>query len=438
MSALDQKQWAPRPVYHPTPLQCPSCNGLLERFSEHSQLLICGYCNERLELSHAEVVALGKSEQTEFDQFTLDLGQTFTWEEVDYTIIGRVSFLDSDGDPGPKDYLLFHPQFGTLWATEYWGFGNYITHKSRMLPPKEVFEGAKTVQMPDGSKWKFSERETYTIEQVDGALPYIARAGDSVDILELRHASKFGLTMAIERTVGTDEIECSTSQQISRIDWKIAAGQYTEADRKRQARRHMPWWGRLIGVLASVVTIVMLFVAMMDGEYGEEIASFLYSRDDLRVEQVTETFNLTDVSEPVGLRFQSSVDNEWIAIQYAILHSPIEGDAMTYEELLQKEQVLDESQQSRVLMVSDVGISYYHGYEGGESWSEGSLKTTERWMFPENLTGPFRVLLNVPDGEAYNPSVSVTIIQRDRSAGKYVGAIFVCILLSVFFIVTSE
>ena len=57
--------------------------------------------------------------------------------------------------------------------------------------------------------------------------------------------------------------------------------------------------------------------------------------------------------------------------QYAILYSPIEGDAMTYEELVRKEEALGEGQQSQVLMVSDVGMSYYHGYEGGESWSEG-------------------------------------------------------------------
>lgn len=439
MSELEQEQqWAPRPVYHPTPLQCPSCSGLLERFSEHSQLMVCGYCNERLELSHAEVVALGKSEQVEFDQFTLDLGQTFVWEKIDYTIIGRISLLDSEGDPGPKDYLLFHPQFGTLWATEYWGYGYYVTKKSRMLPPKEVFEGARKVQLPDGSHWRFSERETYTIEQVDGALPYIAQAGDTLDVLELRHASKPGVTMAIERTVGTEEIECSISQAIPQKVWKYATGQYTEKDLRRDARRHMPWWGRLIGFAASVITIWLLVTASINQNYGEELASFMYSRDDLRIEHVTETFTLTDVSEPIGLHFRSSVDNEWVAIQYAILHSPIAGDAMTYEELLQKEQVLDESQQSKVLMVSDVGVSYYHGYEGGESWSEGSPKTIEKWMFPADLTGPFRILLSVPDAAANNPTVSVAIVQRDQDAGKYFGAIFVCVLMSLFFILKSE
>ncbi len=439
MSEADQaKQWAPRPVYHPIPLQCPSCNGLLERFSEHSQLMVCGYCNERLELTPAEAVALGKADQVEFDQFTLDVGQKFVWEEIEYTIIGRVSFLDSEGDPAQKDYLLFHPQFGTLWATEYWGYGYYVTKKSRLVPPKEAFTGTGVITMADGSKWKFSERETYTIEQVDGALPYIAQVGDKVDIVEFKNTSQFRETLAIERTNGLEEIECSISQKIHEKQWKIASGQYTDADASREARRHMPWWGRLVGVVASVATIWSLVTATMNHDYGEEVVSFTYSRDELREEQVTDTFTLTDLSEPIGFKFQSSVDNEWIAIQYAILHSPVEGDAMTYEELVLKEQALGEGQQSKVLMVSDVGISYYHGYEGGESWSEGSIYASEQWMFPPDITGPFRLLLTVPDDAAYNPTVSVTIVQRDEDAGRYFGAIAICVLMSLFFIVKQE
>lgn len=435
MSEVEQaKQWAPRPVYHPTPLQCPSCNGLLERFSEHSQLMVCGYCNERLELTPAEAIALGKAEQVEFDQFTLDVGQKFVWEDIEYTLIGRVSFLDSEGDPAQKDYLLFHPQFGTLWATEYWGYGYYVTKRSRLLPPKAAFTGTGTITMADGSRWKFSERETYTIEQVDGALPYIAQVGDQVDIVELRNTKQFRKTMAIERTKGSEEIECSISQQITEKEWKVASGLYTEADANREARRHMPWWGRLIGFVASVLTIWSLVTASMNQDYGEELVSFIYSRDDLRVEHVTDTFTLTDLSEPIGFHFQSSVDNEWIAIQYAILQSPIEGDAMTYEELVLKEQALEDGQQSTVLLVSDVGISYFHGYEGGESWSEGSIKASERWMFPPDVKGPFRILLSVPDGEANNPTVSVSVVQRDETAGKYFGAIFVSVLMSLFFI----
>ena len=49
-------------------------------------------------------------------------------------------------------------------------------------------------------------------------------------------------------------------------------------------------------------------------------------------------------------------------------------------------------------------------------------------MFPPDMTSTFNLLLTVPEGEANNPTVSATVIQRDESASKYLGAIFiVCI-----------
>ena len=428
MSGLQQKEWAPRPTYTPQTLQCPSCGGNLQRFSEHSQLQVCSFCNERLELTHAEVVALGKSEQVEFDQFTLDVGQTFVWNDIEYTVIGRVSFLDSERDPGPKDYLLFHPQFGTLWATEYWGYGYYITKRSRMLPPKEALEGSGRVTMPDGSTWKFSERETYTIEQVDGALPYIAKVGDQVDILELQNTSVPTETMAIERTNGADEVECTISTRIPRMQWKKAAGQYTEADERRAINSNMPIWARLIGAAACILTIWMLVMDMNNQKYSEGLKGFQYFGDGTNQEMVTETFTLTDVSGPVGFQFEGYVDNSWMGIQYAVLSSPIEGPAMTYQELLAAEQDLPTTEQSTIRVLSDVEISYYHGVDGGESWSEGGPRTTEKWVFPEGDTGPFRLLLSS------DRSFSVTVMQNDQDAGKFFGGIFVAVLMFVVFI----
>ena len=179
---------------------------------------------------------------------TLDVGQEYIWEEIEYTIIGRVSFVDGEGDPAQKDYLLFHPQFGTLWATEYWGT-NILSPKSRLIPPKRLFReraSSPWQTVPNGSFLS----EDPAIEQVDGALPYIAQVGDQVDIAEFKSSSsaKFRETLSIEQTKGLAEVECSISQRIHEKQWKIASGQYTEADARREARRHMPWWGRLVGL----------------------------------------------------------------------------------------------------------------------------------------------------------------------------------------------
>ena len=107
--------------------------------------------------------------------------------KIEYTIIGRVSFVDSEGDPAQKDYLLFHLSLGL--GDRVLGYGYYVTKKSRLIPPKEAFTGTGVITMADGSTWKFSERETYTIDQVDGSLPYITEVGEQVEIAEFKNVN---------------------------------------------------------------------------------------------------------------------------------------------------------------------------------------------------------------------------------------------------------
>ena len=71
------------------------------------------------------------------------------------------------------------------------------------------------------------------------------------------------------------------SQRIHEKQWKIATGQYTEADARREARRHMPWWGRLIGFMQHLWRHLSLVTASMNhGDYGEEIAP-LYTAETI-------------------------------------------------------------------------------------------------------------------------------------------------------------
>jgi hypothetical protein len=429
----------PRPLYQPIALQCPSCTGLLERFSEHSQLIVCGYCNERIELGHAELHALGKETPLEFSPFTLDLNSTVHWDGVDYTLIGRISFLDTDGDPGPKDYLLFHPQMGTLWATEYWGYGYYITKKSRMLPPISQLIAGETVDMPDQSKWRLTERESYRIEHVDGALPWIAKQGDQVDVIELQSLSDSQVTMAVERTMGVDEVECSISRELHRKEWRQATGQYTSVDSNTEERGTMSRVSSVSGLMLGLATLMFMGSEACSIPPAEHIALFEFTATELSTEQVTATFELPtylDVEQPISINFKSELDNEWLSIQYAVLKSPNEDTAKTYTELLKEEEGLEDSTQN--VWISDSSLSYYHGYDGGESWSEGSKSTKDRLILSE--PGHYRLLLSAIGGQAdgvdsvpLNRSVRINVLKKDISSAYYwVGMIFVLIVTALF------
>jgi len=385
----------PRPVYKPLTLQCPQCTGLLERLSEHSQLIVCPYCNERLELTQAELRALGKEDVPEFDQFTLPLNSSFVWEDITYTIIGRMSYLDEDGSPAQKDYLLFHPEFGTLWATEYWGYGYYVTRRSRMLVPTGILDGTvRSIITSDGSKWTLSERETYTLEYVDGALPWVAKQGDQVELIELKDSSRVQFSMSIERTLGVDELECSISQQLHKKQWKKATGQYTKTD----ANREMSRGSRIIGIICSMIAAFLMSaygcatVAMTaDGNY---VATFSANASELQEELVSPSFVVSNSAQPIAIKFHGDIDNEWIGIQYALLRTNTEGEGSTYSSFITNES----ADQSFVEWESDITLSYYYGYEGGENWTEGSRKAEERVLVSE--PGIYRLMWSTQNSES--------------------------------------
>lgn len=428
----------PRPLYQPITLQCPSCTSLLERFSEHSQLIVCGYCNERIELNHAELRALGKGNPSEFSPFRLDLESIFHWEGIDYSIIGRISFLDADGEPGPKDYLLFHPQMGTLWASAYSGYGFYITKRSRMLPPLSQLIAGGTVEMPDQSKWRLTEQEKYSIEHVDGALPWIAKQGDEVEVIELQSLADRKVTMAVERTVGIDEIECSISRELTSTEWLKATGLYT-VGQGNSSRNTMSRTASVLGLLLGLATLVFMGSQACSIPSPEHIALFEYTAAELSTEQVTATFELPtylDVDQPISIGFHSELDNEWLSVQYAILKSPNEDTAKTYMDLLNDEEGFEDSTQN--IWVSDISLSYYHGYEGGESWSEGSKSSKDRIILRE--PGHYRLLLSGIGGRTdgidsvpLNRSVTIHVLKKDVSSAYYwVGMIFVLMVTALF------
>jgi hypothetical protein len=73
--------------------------------------------------------------------------------------------------------------------------------------------------------------------------------------------------------------------------------------------------------------------------------------------------------------------------------------------------------------LSAVDISYYHGYSGGESWSEGSTSESELLMFPE--AGNYRILLQGVSGvgeqsvHTMQTSVKVNIYKNANTVRYY-------------------
>ena len=108
---------------------------------------------------------------------------------------------------------------------------------------------------------------------------------------------------------------------------------------------------RQAGLVAVAGVVALLGHGIMGGVatlMGEVIHQQTLSADQLTQEATTSAFQITD---PGLLRVEltAPLDNAWMALDVAL----IEGD-------------------DTVSYVTDADLSYYHGTEGGESWSEGS------------------------------------------------------------------
>jgi hypothetical protein len=117
-------------------------------------------------------------------------------------------------------------------------------------------------------------------------------------------------------------------------------------------------------------------------------------------------FHIQDPRHLVALKLKGNVSNDWIYYDISIIN------AATQEEVyaLGKE------------------ISYYYGYEGGESWSEGSQEVTSYFKLQE--AGEYLLKFNAPQ---YHRAVQMEVsIREDVIRSLYFVILFIFSFLGAF------
>ena len=424
-----------RPPYTPRRIKCPKCEGPVSLYSEQSQLVVCDFCQSQLDLSAEELRVLGKVSKS--TNMTLDLGAEFTWEDVKYKIIGRLVFVDGWGD-NSIDYLLFHPLKGSRWLSEY--DGSYsLGEVSHVMPVENPFSCSKgnTLETHDGQKWRCLESGTMKVTYVDGALPWLARIGDAhkyVEFVNKRDRTK--VFEAQQSQTQSSEMEFGISRSLNRGQVRKALGQNqhlsianeTSNSSDNSSLRRVV---KTLALLSALFHFYCIISASSELVTRLEFASF-----QLNQETLSPSFDVTSIEKPVEFICRSSVDNAWMALDLAVVE--IKGSASNYEayeEVLQQEEAFSEDLRSQVVFVTSTDISYYHGYEGGESWSEGSQEQSVLVKFPK--TGTYRLMAHAVSGtgstaEQANHSVSIQVDQNVEMLRYYL--IMIVLSAIVFFV----
>lgn len=382
-----------RPAHQPRRIECPSCGQGLELRDEHSRLVICRACGRHLELSQAEARVLSKrAGGGPGSCFQLSLGDRFRYRGVPYEVIGRLRYDEEEVFAPTCQYLLFHPRRGTLWLSEYMGHWD-VSHTSRVMPesdPRELKKG-DWLRTHDDHEWLLAGKGTYQLGWVDGALPWLARVGNQVDYAELVAADGSGETYEVEHTRtrgsagGGREMETARGRLLTLDEVREATDrQIMSPSGPRENVLDVSTDYRQMKRVAIVFLLVNLVLLIFFAGKGREVLQQKFTAEELTGEVLSEPFELE--SSALYYELRAPLQNAWMAVDLAL--------------------VLDVHGDSEVVRVTQDNISYYSGRSEGESWSEGSKRSTNHLAVDQ--PGTYRLLLRAVSGSGDQPSSTVS------------------------------
>jgi len=418
-----------RPTYEPKRIACRECGGPLVLKDERTVTRVCDHCGSLLELTETEQKVLERrSSAASGVAYEIGLGERLTIDGVIFEVIARVCLVeDGELDDATHQYYLYNPRHRPLWLSVYDGAWD-LSWRTRVRLDKDPFaDGSDYVSSYDGRTWERMEVGETEVWHVDGALPYVQRTGDRAQYCDLSLEGDFGRSFEVVRTA--DEIEYGEGRSVSPGEvgqWlgRPIAPSGGSGDSGGSGTRKPPQ--APLFTVAATAAVVAVGLGMMDcssSDSGTLVGRYTAGPDELRANALTPAFEVPQEEDTLRLRVIAPIDNAWMYAQVAVVEE--DGDT--------------------VIHVADEDLSYYHGYSGGESWSEG--KNFGDLFVELEDAGRYRLLLGGTSGfgeqtslEPQHPmTVEVYRNARDMriAFGGVVGAIGIAILGALFLLVAS-
>jgi hypothetical protein len=381
---------------------CPGCKKPNElRGKAMTLALTCKSCNIYFGVGewNSDTVIFEHKEEP-----VIPLGSKGKVEKYKYEVIGFVVKQETKYRYKWREYLLFNPYRGFAFLSEYNGHWNFIW-PIEQDPRKNLL-----------SDDFYHEDNEYKLYQKYSADVIFARGEFFFDVVGVSNTTvnyEFispPFVLALEKS--EDSVmwckgEYFTQNEISEI-FSIPKSKLPE---KEGIGYTQPFAGSftrssLIAVSIALILITVFAQILMTSVAEEKVVYHgEFNMTDLTDQKmfVTPTFELSDGTKSVEFYIEAPLSNDWFYGEFTLVN---EDDGSEYN--FSKE------------------IEFYHGYEDGETWSEGS-RVGEAYI--SQIPGG-RYHVNIyPEFSMFNNSFKV-IITRDITSNA--NMIFACLALLVF------
>lgn len=384
-------------------LNCPNCGNAVElRDPANAVNVGCTSCGSILDATSPALKLLQRFNQKVRVKPRIPLGTTGTLDGEPYQVLGfQVRGVRVEGvEYAWREYLLHNRARGYRYLTEYNGHWNdVVTLRSR---PEEGVESGRPVARMNGVTFRHFQTSLAKTSFVLGEFPWQVRVGDKVTAHDF---------VDPPRMLSAEETPEETT-------WSL--GTYTAPDKIWQtfklegrppaptgvfANQPSPHGGsagrmwKTFGLLL-LVFFGILFWRMAENPWRPVLTETHRWAPGLPGEGavVTQPFELDGRTSAVGVDISTDVSNSWAFFNLALIN-----------------------EETRTAYEVSREISYYHGVDGGERWSEGSSSDDVR--IPSVPSGRYVLHVAPEAGAPVNYSLKV---ERDVPALSFY---FIALLL---------
>jgi hypothetical protein len=368
--------------------KCSGCGGpLTVRGMEQTEAIACEACGSVIDLKdpNFKVIStyLSKTKPKSF----IPLGTRARLRGEIFEMIGYMRrAVTVEGVVYEwSEYLLFNPYKGFRWLIESNGHWSFMKTASSF--PKGKKGAGSTVSYLDQTFRHFQTAEAKVV-YVIGEFYWKVRVGETAKVSDYIAPP---LILSREKTAG--EVVWSVGEYLEpEVIWKafnlrtspparIGIAPNQPSPYVAQSKTVMKIFGYLL--LAGVILHIFLFLTAQNAVVFKQ--NYVFRQGEREKALVTDFFDLKGGPSNVVVESSADVNNSWL-----YLHMSLVGE------------------DSRAF---DFGreISYYHGVDGGESWSEGS--TSDDTTLSAIPGGKYYLLI---EPESAAPVVNYSIqVRRD-------------------------
>lgn len=395
---------------------CPNCAAPLTIHSLAIKSIGCPGCGTLLGVENDQIRLLEKAARKLTVKPWLPLGSKGRLANVDWEVIGFMKRFTPTEEINYYwlEYLLFNVKEGFAWLTEYQGHWNFVRTLSA---PPSVARGEDSFLRGQDSFKCFSSSWAY-VRYVLGEFYWRVKVGEGCLVEDYVCPPKM-----LSREVSETEVTWSEGEYLEpeavreAFDISAAAperiGVYANqpnpyAATFRKVRRLS--WGMLL--LATLIQLAFVFLFPAVPVFRQQ---FTLSADAANVANgaesvlTSEEFVLAAPMRALRLKHSTDINNNWVGITTTLIEK---NTGAAYQ--------------------VDQEISYYHGVDDGERWSEGARLDTA--LFRNVPAGTYYLNIEFElgnDGRAANYAIS-DMVELARKPTSWFNYFLLILFLAAF------